>query len=104
MVSKAGIIDRCDQLPSLLIGIGKNSFWTHLCAFFTEATLIDFKVYLRKTTVSFDDNICFTALDAFVTPTADIGKLYICTTPWWADSIRLTATKKTAAALIDIAH
>ena len=74
----------------------KDSFRTSFGTFFTKNTLTVFEIYLRKTTVTFDDYVCFTDLDALITLAADVGKLDIITAPRWTYNMGFTTIKKTA--------
>jgi hypothetical protein len=104
LVSKAAIINRCGDLPSSLRCVIKNSFGADLCTFFTKGTFIIFKVDFRKATVTYNYDVGFTCLDAFITPATDIGKLNIITAPRRAYGISFTAIKQASTTLVYITH
>jgi len=101
---ETSLIDIGCDFPGEVICSGKQWLGAYFDALLAKGAFIDSEVDFRKPAIAFDNNFCFTGLNALVATGADIGKFDICFAPRGPDCVRLSSVKQSSATLVYLTH
>ena len=87
LTGKAGIINCGSYLPRGLVCSCKQRLGACLDTFFAKGAFIDSEIDFGKPAITFDNNLGFTGLNAFVAAGTDIGEIDILSAPWGPDHV-----------------